>query len=63
MEALSKVILFKYLDDLSDLVKAMLLPRSFYFMTIKLIYLYLANVGWITVQSREISHLEISPEY
>ena len=47
----------------SDLVKALLLTRSFYFIYIKLIYLHLANVVWITVQAREISHLEISPEY
>lgn len=27
------------------------------------LYFYLANVVWITVQTRGISHLEISPEY
>lgn len=41
----------------------MLLSRSFYFIYNKLRYLHLANVGWITIQSREISHLEISPDY
>lgn len=47
----------------SDLERSIAFTRSFYFICNKLIYLHLANVGWITIQSREISHLEISPEY
>ena len=43
--------------------KALLLARSFYFIYNELKYLHLANVDWITIQSREISSLEISSEY
>jgi len=35
---------------------------SFVFILSMLVYINLANVDWITIQSREISHLEISPE-
>ncbi len=35
---------------------------SFVFCANNIYFLHLANVAWVTVQAREISHLEISPE-